>query len=101
MTIRKSDVFRHVLAGAGGFGDPLERDPEAVLRDVRNELISAHNAESDYGVGIDTKTWRGETAGPPKTRHAGRSASGTPAKAERVPDACGPSGRLNAPVCER
>ena len=40
MTIRQGDVFRHVLAGAGGWGDPLERDPAAVLRDVRNELLS-------------------------------------------------------------
>ena len=27
MTIKKGEVFRHVLAGAGGWGDPLERDP--------------------------------------------------------------------------
>ena len=40
MTIKRGDVFRHVLAGAGGWGDPLERDPAAVLRDVRNELLS-------------------------------------------------------------
>jgi hypothetical protein len=30
MTIKKGDVFRHVLAGGGGWGDPLERDPQAV-----------------------------------------------------------------------
>jgi N-methylhydantoinase B len=54
MTIRRGDVFRHVLAGGGGFGDPLERDPEAVLRDVRNELLSPAKAEADYGVVIDT-----------------------------------------------
>jgi N-methylhydantoinase B len=57
MTIRRGDVFRHVLAGGGGFGDPLERDPEAVLRDVRNELLSAAKAEADYGVVIDTVRW--------------------------------------------
>src|SRR6266513_12587 len=33
MTIKKGDVFRHVLAGAGGWGDPLERDPAAVQRE--------------------------------------------------------------------
>ncbi len=38
MTIKKGDVFCHVLAGAGGYGDPLERN--AVLRDVRNELAT-------------------------------------------------------------
>ena len=52
MTIRRGDVFRHVLAGAGGWGDPLERDPAAVLKDVKNELLSAAKAESDYGVVI-------------------------------------------------
>ena len=57
MTIRKGDVFRHVLAGGGGWGDPLERNPQAVLRDVRNEFLSAPRAKSDYGVIVDTKTW--------------------------------------------
>ena len=44
MTIRRGDVFRHVLAGAGGWGDPLERDPAAVLKDVRNEFFSVRKA---------------------------------------------------------
>ncbi|MBM3481731.1 MAG: hydantoinase B/oxoprolinase family protein, partial [Alphaproteobacteria bacterium] len=57
MDIRKDDVFRHVLAGAGGWGDPLERASEAVLRDVRNELLSPVKAEADYGVIIDTGRW--------------------------------------------
>ena len=58
MTIRKGDVFRHIHAGGGGWGDPLERDPAAVLADVRNEFISAAKAEADYGVIIDTDTWQ-------------------------------------------
>ncbi|HVC35290.1 MAG TPA: hydantoinase B/oxoprolinase family protein, partial [Chloroflexota bacterium] len=28
VALRKGDVFRHVLAGGGGYGDPLERDPD-------------------------------------------------------------------------
>ena len=40
MTCRRGDVVRWVLPGGGGWGDPLERDPERVLRDVRNELVS-------------------------------------------------------------
>ena len=55
MTIKRGDVFRHVLAGAGGWGDPLERDPAAVLRDVRNELLSADKALADYGVSSRNK----------------------------------------------
>ena len=57
MDIKRGDVLRHVLAGAGGWGDPLERDPAAVLRDVRNELLSAENARNDYGVVIDLTLW--------------------------------------------
>jgi N-methylhydantoinase B len=57
MTIRRGEVFRHVLAGAGGWGDPLERDTAAVLRDVRNELLSPAKALSDYGVVVDTANW--------------------------------------------
>src|SRR5438105_6911811 len=53
MNIRRGEVFRHVLAGAGGWGDPLERDPGAVLRDVRNGLLSREKAEADYGVVVD------------------------------------------------
>ena len=40
MMIKKGDVFRHELAGGGGWGDPLDRDPDHVLRDVRDELVS-------------------------------------------------------------
>jgi N-methylhydantoinase B len=52
MTARRGDVFRHCLAGAGGWGDPLERDPAAVMKDVKNELLSQRRAEADYGVVI-------------------------------------------------
>jgi N-methylhydantoinase B len=57
MTVKTGDVFRHVLAGAGGWGDPLERDLRAVLRDVRNELLSPAKAAADYGVVVDTARW--------------------------------------------
>jgi N-methylhydantoinase B len=57
ITFRRGDVFRHELAGGGGWGDPLERDPEMVLTDVRNELVSAQAAARDYGVVIDCAAW--------------------------------------------
>jgi N-methylhydantoinase B len=62
MTIRNGDVFRHVLAGGAGWGDPLERDPDAVLKDVRNELLSPAKAATDYGVVIDTRRWSVDAA---------------------------------------
>ncbi len=39
--------------GGGGWGDPLERDPAAVARDVRNGFVSLVAAERDYGVSVD------------------------------------------------
>jgi N-methylhydantoinase B len=57
MTIKGGDVFRHKVAGAGGWGHPLERDPAAVVKDVRNELMSLQAAEDEYGVVIDLQTW--------------------------------------------
>jgi N-methylhydantoinase B len=36
--------------GGGGYGDPLERDPELVLRDVRRGYIDAAAARALYGV---------------------------------------------------
>ena len=46
------DQFTAYMAGGGGFGDPLERDPERVLSDVRNGYVSLESAEKDYGVVI-------------------------------------------------
>src|SRR5437016_14235374 len=50
MTILRGTVFRHEVAGAGGWGDPLERDSAAVLKDVRNELVSLTAARKLYDV---------------------------------------------------
>lgn len=36
--------------GGGGWGDPLDRDPQAVLDDVLDEYVSLAGAERDYGV---------------------------------------------------
>jgi N-methylhydantoinase B len=44
-------IFR--TAGAGGWGDPLERPAEKVLRDVNRGLVSGESAERDYGVVLD------------------------------------------------
>ena len=41
------------LPGGAGMGDPTTRDPEAVVRDVRDGLVSAANAKALYKVVID------------------------------------------------
>lgn len=43
-------TFRYVTNGAGGWGDPLERDPQDVVDDVRDEYVSIAAAARDYGV---------------------------------------------------
>jgi N-methylhydantoinase B len=68
MTIRRGEVFRHVLAGGGGWGDPLERDPAKVLRDVRNELLSPEKARADHGVVLDTTRWTVDEAATARLR---------------------------------
>ena len=45
-------VIEMKLPGGGGFGDPLERDPELVLSDVVAQYVSLEQAESEYGVVI-------------------------------------------------
>lgn len=44
------DVFLDQKPAGGGFGDPLERDPEAVLRDVQEGYVSPEAAWRQYGV---------------------------------------------------
>jgi N-methylhydantoinase B len=41
---------RGLESGGGGYGDPLERDPDAVRRDVLDEWISLEAASEQYGV---------------------------------------------------
>ncbi|HZQ07081.1 MAG TPA: hydantoinase B/oxoprolinase family protein, partial [Anaerolineae bacterium] len=51
-TLNAGDVVSLRLPGAGGYGDPRERDAEAVRRDVRDGKITPESAQSDYGVEI-------------------------------------------------
>ena len=47
------DVVTIVSGGGGGFGDPLERDPDLVLRDVRNGKVTPDGARRGYGVVVE------------------------------------------------
>ena len=52
------DVIQFISAGGGGYGDALDRDPQAVEQDVRNEYVSIERAQADYGVVIDPVTFK-------------------------------------------
>jgi N-methylhydantoinase B len=41
------------VAGGGGFGDPIDRDPQAVLKDFSRGWVSREIAERIYGVVLD------------------------------------------------
>lgn len=49
----KSTIEYHNWQGGGGYGDPLERDPEAVRADVRALAVSLVAARDIYGVVLD------------------------------------------------
>ena len=48
--LNRGDVFRHIMAGGGGYGDPLKRKPDLVLKDVIEEKVTIAGAKEDYGV---------------------------------------------------
>ncbi len=48
--IRAGQRVRLESPGGGGWGNPLERDPQRVARDVRLGYVSAETAAGDYGV---------------------------------------------------
>lgn len=51
-------VLVNNTGGGGGWGNALERDPDAVANDVRNGFVSVDAAERDYGVAIDGVTFQ-------------------------------------------
>ncbi|HSM57174.1 MAG TPA: hydantoinase B/oxoprolinase family protein [Candidatus Sulfomarinibacteraceae bacterium] len=55
--VKTGETYRTVSPCGGGYGDPLERDPQRVLDDVRDEYVSLENARRQYGVVIDAEAW--------------------------------------------
>jgi N-methylhydantoinase B len=70
--IRENDVLYYTLGMGGGYGSPLDRDPEAVRKDVENELVSPKAAFDVYGVVIDRDTLKLDMAATLSTRRARR-----------------------------
>ncbi|TDD37481.1 hydantoinase B/oxoprolinase family protein [Saccharopolyspora elongata] len=48
--VRAGDVFVQWIAGGGGYGDPLLRDPQLVAADVRDGYVTGETAQRTYGV---------------------------------------------------
>lgn len=50
LELARGDVVTLLTSGAGGYGDPFTRDPEAVLRDVERGVVTREAAARAYGV---------------------------------------------------
>jgi N-methylhydantoinase A/oxoprolinase/acetone carboxylase beta subunit/N-methylhydantoinase B/oxoprolinase/acetone carboxylase alpha subunit len=53
LKMEPGDRMLYLTAGAGGWGDPLERNPEAVRLDVLRGFLSVEKAHAAYGVVLD------------------------------------------------
>jgi N-methylhydantoinase B len=58
ITLQPGQGFDHLYSSSGGYGDPLERDPEMVRHRVREGWISLETALEVYGVVLDTEPER-------------------------------------------
>jgi N-methylhydantoinase B len=50
VAVKQGSVIRIVTTGGGGWGDPLEREPDEVRWDVIRGIVSRQSAVADYGV---------------------------------------------------
>jgi len=56
--LKPGDAVTIDAAGGGGYGNPLERDPEMLETDVREGYVSLEKAREYYGVAIDPKMFK-------------------------------------------
>ncbi|MCK4790394.1 MAG: hydantoinase B/oxoprolinase family protein, partial [Desulfobacteraceae bacterium] len=59
--LKPGDVVIMDAAGGGGYGYPLERDPELIENDVADGYVSMESARNDYGVVINPETIKVDT----------------------------------------
>ena len=70
MTLKIGDTVALYGVGGGGYGNPIERTPEAVRLDLINEFININQAKEDYKVIIDPKTLEVDMNGTEKLRRS-------------------------------
>jgi N-methylhydantoinase B len=71
--MKPGDVIVIDVAGGGGFGDPLGRDPEMVQEDVIQGYVSLEKAREDYGVVIDPGTMKVDSTATEELRRSMRA----------------------------
>ena len=55
ITLQPGEALCGICSSSGGYGDPLERDPELVRKRAREGWISLEKARDTYGVVLDTE----------------------------------------------
>ena len=68
LSLVSDDIVSYCTPGGGGYGDPLKRDPAAVLADVIDEKVSLARARDVYGVVVDEKSRSVDAAAPEQLR---------------------------------
>jgi N-methylhydantoinase B len=64
--LRQGDQVKIIAPGGGGWGSPLEREPERVLQDVTEGFVTPKAALRDYGLQIvEPRPGEFEIAGAP------------------------------------
>jgi len=71
--LRKGDQVKIVAPGGGGWGDPLDREPERVVADVSEGLVTSAAAIRDYGLSVLRKN--GSWSAVPTPERLARSSS--------------------------
>jgi N-methylhydantoinase B len=53
VAVPEGHLLSDFTQGGGGYGDPLDREVESVVRDVRRHVVSPRSAALIYGVVVD------------------------------------------------
>lgn len=59
--LQRGDVLSFRLSGAGGYGPPSDRDPEAIERDLVDGFVTKEGVRADYGVSASDEKYKRET----------------------------------------
>ena len=70
--VHQGDVICHTMAGGGGWGNPLDREPDLVQADVWNGKVTVEHARAAYGVVVNPQTLQVDRSATDTLRHERR-----------------------------
>ena len=104
IALGRGDIWHARYPGGGGWGDPIAREPAAVVNDVRLGAVSAAAAMAVYGVVLgDTESGHDEAATAARRnairteRLAGRAGRSGPSRTSQLASGLAPAGAFVAP----